>query len=55
MTPETLSRIIQTLAENGLVVRGTMVHLRDRQKIEDFCGPQPYPAPAETALQVHAY
>ena len=55
MTPETLSRTIQTLADNGLVVRGTKVIVRDRARIEAFCGPQPYPEAAETALEVHAF
>ena len=55
MTPETLSRTIQTLADNGLVVRGTKVMVRDRAKIEAFCGPQPYSEAAETGLRVHAF
>ena len=55
MTPETLSRALQTLASNGLVVRGAKVLVRDRKKIEDFCGTHPYPDATETALDVHAY
>ncbi len=54
MTPETFSRTLQILADNGLVVRGNKILVRDRGKIESFCGPSPYPEPAETALDVHA-
>ena len=53
MTPETLSRTLQILADNGLVVRGRQIIVRDRERIEDFCGPEPYRPPAEDALQVH--
>lgn len=53
MTPETLSRTLQILAANGLVVRGRQIIVRDRERIEDFCGPEPYRPPAEDALQVH--
>ena len=54
MTPETLSRTLQLLAENGLHVRGTKILIRDRKKIDEFCGPPPYPESAETGLDVHA-
>lgn len=54
MTPETLSRTLQTLAENGLLVRGRQVIIRDRDRIEQFCGPEPYRPSAEDELQVHA-
>jgi CRP/FNR family transcriptional activator FtrB len=53
MTPETLSRNLQTLADNGLFVRGTKINVRDREKIDRFCGPPPYPDPTETALDIH--
>ena len=53
MTPETLSRAFQILAENGLVVRGTRILVRDRSRIDAFCGSLPYPHPAETNLDVH--
>lgn len=54
MTAETLSRAIQTLADNGLVVRGNRVFLRDRARIERYCGPALYPDANEAALEVHA-
>ena len=54
MTPETLSRALQSLAENGLVVSGTRIFVRDRARIDAFCGSPPYPQPAETGLDVHA-
>lgn len=54
MTAETLSRTLQTLADNGLVVRGNRVLLRDRSRIEAFCGPPPYADVAEEELGVHA-
>lgn len=41
MTPETLSRTLQILAANGLLVRGRQVIVRDRERIERFCGPDP--------------
>lgn len=53
MTPETLSRTLQVLADNGLVVRGRQVIVRDRDRIEHFCGPDPYRPRAEDSLQVH--
>lgn len=53
MTAETLSRTLQTLADHGVVVRGTHVVIRDRREIERFCGPAPYPDPAEPRLDIH--
>jgi CRP/FNR family transcriptional activator FtrB len=53
MTPETLSRTLQILADNGLVVRGRQIIVRDRDRIEEFCGPEPYRPPAEDRLEVH--
>jgi CRP/FNR family transcriptional activator FtrB len=53
MTPETLSRNLQVLADNGLLVRGTKILVRDRAKIIAFCGPPPYPDQAEEGLAVH--
>jgi CRP/FNR family transcriptional activator FtrB len=52
--PETLSRSLQMLADNGLFLRGNRILIRDRSKIEAFCGPDPYAAKAETALDVFA-
>ena len=54
MTPETLSRTLQVLADNGLVVRGRQIIVRDRERIERFCGPDPYRPRVEDSLQVHA-
>jgi len=53
MTPETLSRTLQILADNGLLVRGRQIIVRDRGRIESFCGPEPFRANPE-ALEVHA-
>jgi CRP/FNR family transcriptional activator FtrB len=53
MTPETLSRTLQILADNGLVVRGRQIIVRDREKIEQFCGPEPYRPECEDRLEVH--
>lgn len=55
MTAETLSRTFQTLADNGLLVRGNRAILRDRAKIEAFCGAPPYENVNEQALGVHAF
>ncbi|MEO7177695.1 MAG: helix-turn-helix domain-containing protein [Allosphingosinicella sp.] len=54
MTAETLSRTFQILAENGLHVRGSRILVKDRAKIEKFCGPDPYPDRTETSLGVNA-
>lgn len=54
VTPETLSRVIQIVADNGIVVRGTQIIVRDRAKAERFCGPDPYPERDEVAQNVHA-
>lgn len=53
MTPETLSRTLQVLADNGLVVRGRQIIVRDRERITDFCGPDPYSPAAGEKLEVH--
>jgi CRP/FNR family transcriptional activator FtrB len=55
MTAETLSRALQTIADNGLHVRGTRIIVRDRAKIEAFCGPDPYPERADETLYVRAF
>lgn len=52
---ETLSRTIQVVADNGIVLRGTRIIVRDRTKAEDFCGPEPYPYRSEHRLDVHAF
>ena len=53
MTPETLSRALSKIADNGLVVLGHRVEVRDRQLIERFCGDSPYSPEDEETLQVH--
>ncbi len=55
MTPETLSRTFQILADNGLLVRGKQIIVKDRARIERFCGPGPYRPDTEDLLQVKAF
>lgn len=54
MTPETLSRTLQVLADNGLVVRGRQIIVRDRGRIEQFCGPDPCPISDTERLKINA-
>ena len=54
MQPETLSRTLQTLAANGLYLRGREIIVTDRAAAETFCGPDPYPPASEYELGVHA-
>ena len=54
MQPETLSRTLQTLAGNGLYLRGRQIIVTDREAAEEFCGPDPYPPASEYELGVHA-
>jgi DNA-binding transcriptional regulator YhcF (GntR family) len=54
MTPETLSRTLQILADNGLQVRGRQIIVRDRSRIEDFCGPDPCPVSESERLKINA-
>jgi CRP/FNR family transcriptional activator FtrB len=54
MQPETLSRTLQTLAANGLHLRGRQIIVTDRAAAEEFCGPDPYPPASEYELGVHA-
>lgn len=54
ITAETLSRMLQTLADHGLYVRGKAIVIRDRAAIEQFCGPDPYPEKDERILDVFA-
>jgi CRP/FNR family transcriptional activator FtrB len=53
MTAETLSRALQTLADNGLYVRGRRIIIKDRAKAEAFCGPDPYPNREDATLGVN--
>jgi CRP-like cAMP-binding protein len=52
---ETLSRIIQIVADNGIVLRGSEIIVRDRQMAEEFSGPEPYANRSERRLDVHAF
>lgn len=52
---ETLSRIIQVVADHGIVLRGSEILVRDRKKAERFCGPEPYVYRSERRLDVHAF
>lgn len=54
MQPETLSRTLQTLAANGLHLRGRQIIVTNRAAAEEFCGPDPYPPASEYELGVHA-
>jgi CRP/FNR family transcriptional activator FtrB len=54
MQPETLSRTLQTLAGNGLYLRGRQIILTNRATAEEFCGPDPYPPASDYELGVHA-
>lgn len=54
MTAETLSRMLQVVAQNGLHVRGRTIIVNDRSRIEEFCGPDPYPSRDDSGLNVFA-
>jgi CRP/FNR family transcriptional activator FtrB len=54
MQPETLSRTLQTLAANGLYLRGRQIIVTNRGAAEDFAGADPYPPASEYELGVHA-
>lgn len=54
ITPETLSRTLQIVADNGLHLRGREIIVRDRAAIEEFCGPDPYERSDERGLNVYA-
>ena len=54
MTAETLSRMLQVVADNGVYLRGRTIIVNDRERVETFCGPDPYPGSDERALNVFA-
>jgi CRP/FNR family transcriptional activator FtrB len=54
MQPETLSRTLQTLAANGLHLRGRQIIVTNRVAADQFRGPDPYPPASEYELGVHA-
>lgn len=54
MTAETLSRMLQVAADNGVHLRGRAIIVHDRARAEQFCGPDPYPTGDERGLNVFA-
>lgn len=54
ITPETLSRTLQVNSDRGLHLRGRAIVIRDRAKLEAFCGPDPYPGSNERKQHVYA-
>jgi CRP/FNR family transcriptional activator FtrB len=54
MSRETLSRALQTLANHGLVVRGSQIIVRDRERIERFCAIRDVVRAGARGLDVHA-
>jgi hypothetical protein len=54
MSAETLSRMLQVVAGQGLYLRGRTIIVRDRAQIEEYCGPDPYPQRDERDLDVFA-
>ena len=53
ISPETLSRSLQTLAAEGLVVEGSRIRVTDRARIERYCGLGPLDQ-GDTRLGVRA-
>ena len=54
MTAETLSRMLQVIATEGIHLRGRMIIVRNRVRAEEFCGPDPYPSRDDSDLNVFA-
>jgi CRP/FNR family transcriptional activator FtrB len=54
MTAETLSRMLQVVADHGVHVRGRSIIVHDRERAEAFCGPDPYPSRDDRELNVFA-
>jgi CRP/FNR family transcriptional regulator, transcriptional activator FtrB len=50
ITPESVSRALALLQENGVRVRGSRVIVTDRQRLELFCAPDPLIDEVETEL-----
>lgn len=55
IAPETLSRTLHIVADNGLHLRGRAIIIHDRARIERFCGPDPYLERDERRLNVYAF
>lgn len=54
LSPETLSRSLKALRDEGLIVRGSRIIVADRQKLELYCQPNPLIDGRELALAVTA-
>jgi CRP/FNR family transcriptional regulator, transcriptional activator FtrB len=54
MSAETLSRMLQVVADNGVHLRGRCIIVHNRERAEAFCGPDPYPGGDERSLNVFA-
>lgn len=54
LTAESLSRSLHTLSEHGLTVRGSRIIITDRQRLSDFCDPDPLIDGRELDLSVSA-
>lgn len=54
ITPETLSRTLQIVAQQGLYLRGREIIVHDRARIAQFCGPDLYAEGNEHPLSVYA-
>lgn len=54
LSAESLSRGLHILSEHGLTVRGSRVIVTDRQRLSDFCGPDPLIDGRELSLSVTA-
>lgn len=54
ITAETLSRMLQVIATEGIHLRGRTIIVRNRARAEKFCGPDPYPSPHDRDLNVFA-
>jgi CRP/FNR family transcriptional regulator, transcriptional activator FtrB len=54
MSAETLSRMLQVVADNGVHLRGRSIIVHNRERAEAFCGPDPYPGGDERSLNVFA-
>ena len=55
MSPETMSRSLQVVADHGLVVRGHRVFVQDREEAERFCRRNPLIDGGEGRLHVGAW
>jgi len=54
MTAETLSRMLQVIATEGIHLRGRMIIVRNRARADEFCGPDPYSSRDDRHLNVFA-